>query len=316
MIISASRRTDIPAYYADWFLHRLKEGSVFVRNPMNPHQVSKISLSPDLIDGIVFWSKNPAPLLGRLQELRDYPYYFQFTVNAYGSDIEKNVPSKRDAVIPTFQKLSAEIGKERVVWRYDPILLNEKYTLPYHVKYFRILADRLADYTEKCTVSFFDLYPGIRRNTEALGIFPPSRMQMDELMGRFSAIAAEYGIGIDTCAEEADFRQFGIGHAQCIDAQRLERIGGARLTAGKDTNQRAFCGCVASIDIGAYNTCHHGCVYCYANFSQPLLHSCHSRYDAQSPLLCGSISAADRITSRKMKSYKDGQISLFSSREE
>ena len=126
MIISASRRTDIPSYYSDWFFNRIKDGFVYVRNPMNIHQISKISLSPTIVDGIVFWTKNPTPMLNRLHELNDYTYYFQFTLNPYGTDVEPNVPSKNDIVIPTFQQLSKEIGKNRVIWRYDPIFFNDK----------------------------------------------------------------------------------------------------------------------------------------------------------------------------------------------
>lgn len=131
MIISVSRRTDIPSYYSEWFFNRLNAGYAYVRNPMNPHRISEMSLSPDVVDGIVFWTKNPTPMLNRLHELQDYTYYFQFTLTPYGADVEKNIPSKNDIVIPTFQKLSSMIGKERVVWRYDPILLNDKYTMQY-----------------------------------------------------------------------------------------------------------------------------------------------------------------------------------------
>ena len=143
MIISASRRTDIPNYYSEWFFNRIKEGYVLVRNPMNISQVSKISLSPDVVDGIVFWTKNPLPILDRLEELREYTYYFQFTLTPYGKDVEPNVPSKNDLIIPSFRKLSERIGKERVVWRYDPILFNDKYTMDYHIKYFKALAAKL-----------------------------------------------------------------------------------------------------------------------------------------------------------------------------
>ena len=158
MIISASRRTDIPNYYSEWFFNRIKEGYVLVRNPMNISQVSKISLSPDVVDGIVFWTKNPLPILDRLEELREYTYYFQFTLTPYGKDVEPNVPSKNDLIIPSFRKLSERIGKERVVWRYDPILFNDKYTMDYHVKYFKTLAAKLHAYTEKCIVSILDFY--------------------------------------------------------------------------------------------------------------------------------------------------------------
>ena len=131
MIISASRRTDIPSYYSEWFMNRIKEGFLYVRTPMNVHQVSKISLSPDVVDGIVFWTKNPAPMMDKLDLLSDYAYYFQFTVNSYARDIEPNIPNKNDTIIPLFKKLSNRIGKDRVIWRYDPILLTEKYTIEY-----------------------------------------------------------------------------------------------------------------------------------------------------------------------------------------
>ena len=157
MIISASRRTDIPSHYADWFYNRIKEGYVCVRNPMNVHQISRIPLSPDVIDGIVFWTKNPRPMMDRLDLLRDYMYYFQFTINSYGQDIEANIPSKNDIIIPTFRELSDMIGCERVIWRYDPILLTKKYSIDYHIRYFEEIAKRLSGYTEKCIISLVDL---------------------------------------------------------------------------------------------------------------------------------------------------------------
>ncbi len=311
MIISASRRTDIPSYYGDWFLHRIKQGFVYVRNPMNPHQISEISLAPDVVDGIVFWTKNPSSMLNRLDELRDYTYYFQFTLNPYEADVEKNIPSKNDIIIPSFKKLSSLIGKERVVWRYDPILFNEKYTLQYHIEHFRLLCDNLSDYTEKCTVSFLDSYKNIRRALAGLGIPSVSVEQMRELIGYFSYIAKEHGIYIDTCAESVDLGRYGVGHAHCIDKQRLERIGKYKLHIEKDKNQRAACGCVASIDIGAYNTCKNGCVYCYANFNQTLVKNCCGKHDPTSPLLCGKVSASEMIKRKKAKSYREAQMSLF-----
>ena len=311
MIISASRRTDIPSYYSDWFFNRLKAGYVYVRNPMNPHRISEVSLSPDVVDGIVFWTKNPTPMLNRLDELKDYIYYFQFTLTPYGTDIEKNIPSKNDIVIPAFQKLSSMIGKERVVWRYDPILLNEKHTLQYHIQAFRLLCDKLANYTEKCTISFIDLYKNIQRNITSLGIRVLSPGQILELTGHFSEIAKEYGIYIDTCAEEMDLSKWGVKHASCIDGHRLERLGNYKLDNVKDKNQRDACGCVSSIDIGAYNTCKHGCIYCYANFNARLVHDCCNRHDHFAPLLFGEVSADDIIKPREVKSYINGQMSLF-----
>lgn len=311
MIISASRRTDIPSYFSDWMFHRLKEKYVLVRNPMNMHQVSKIDLSPDVLDAIVFWTKNPIPMLKRLNELSDYTYYFQVTLSAYGPDVEPELPSKNKMLIPAFQKLSKEIGKEKVIWRYDPIFFGGQYTMDYHCKYFRVLASKLGEYTEKCTVSFLDLYRNTERNLSPLGIMKDTYEMQMELLEQFVNIAKEYGFYIDTCAEKNDYKTIGIGHAKCIDQERIERIGGFRLNVGKDTNQRAECGCVSSIDVGAYNTCKNGCLYCYANHSGKMVSKNFQMHNPKSPLLFGEINESDIIKERKVKSLKDGQMILF-----
>lgn len=311
MIISASRRTDIPSYYSEWFFRRLKENYVLVRNPFNPHQVSKISLSPEVVDGIVFWTKNPAPMLSRLAELENYHYYFQFTLTPYGQEIEKNLPSKKEIIIPSFQRLSEEIGKERVVWRYDPIFFNEIYTLDCHCRCFEVLAAELAQYTQHCTVSFLDLYRNTKRNVKQYGMRQVLPAEQMELLGRFAEIAKPYHICIDTCAEVGDFSQFGIMPAQCIDRERLERIGQFRLDIGKDKNQRSSCGCVESIDIGAYNTCKNGCAYCYANYNSATVGDNFRSHHPLSPLLFGEITEADCVREREAKSFADRQMSLF-----
>lgn len=311
MIISASRRTDIPTYYSEWFFNRIREGYVYVRNPMNVHQISKISLSTEVVDGMVFWTKNPIPMIDRLSELNKYVYYFQFTVNSYGKDVEPNIPSKKEVIIPAFQKLSRKIGKEKVVWRYDPILLNEKYTLDYHIKYFNILAERLSGFTEKCTISFIDLYRNTQRNTAPLKIQIPTEEQIEILMSAFSKIATDNGICIDTCSEKIDLEKFGITHAHCIDKDRFERIGEYALRIEKDKNQRTECGCVASIDIGAYNTCKNECLYCYANFSSKTVYKNDKLHNPQSPLLFGTVGEDDVIKQREVHSCRDCQKRLF-----
>ena len=285
MIISASRRTDIPAYYSDWFFNRLKEGYVLVRNPWNIHQVSRISLSHESVDGIVFWTKNPIHMIPRLEELRDYTYYFQVTLNAYGNDIEMNLPSKKETILPAFQRLSKTAGKEKVVWRYDPILFNDKYNHDYHVKYFEVLADKLSGYTDKCIISFLDRYRSINKKLNMMGIEDPSTSQKEELAHQMSDIAKSAGIKIDTCAEDINLSRFGIGHASCIDKERLERIGKFKLNVDKDKGQRPECGCYSSSDIGAYNTCRNGCIYCYANFRQNEIERNYTMQDPDSPFL-------------------------------
>lgn len=311
MIISASRRTDIPACYSEWLFNRIREKYVLVRNPMNPRQVGRISLDPAVTDGIVFWTKNPIPMLDRLDELRDYPFYFQFTLNSYGKDVEPHIPSKSRVMAPTFQRLSSMLGKERVVWRYDPVFFNETYTLDYHCRYFRALADRLGDHTEQCTVSFLDFYQNTARNARSLNIGPQSRPMQLELMGRFSEIAADHGIALNTCAEKMELDFLGISHAHCIDRDRLERIGGFKLSVQKDKNQRPECGCIASIDIGAYNTCENGCLYCYANYSSSTAAKNRALHDPASPLLFGVPGPEDRISVRQVQSCRNCQLDLF-----
>lgn len=311
MIISASRRTDIPSYYSEWFFNRIREEYVLVRNPMNIHQVGKISLSPDVVDGIVLWTKNPIPMIDRLSELDKYSYYFQFTLTAYGRDVERNLPSKNSEIIPAFCDLSKRIGRERIVWRYDPIFINETYSMEYHRKYFRVLAAKLGEYTEKCTVSFLDLYRNTTRNIQPFGIRTLTTDEQMEIISYFSEVAKSYGFYIDTCAEDVDLSKFGVSHAHCIDKERFERIGNFKLDVGKDEYQRGACGCFSSIDIGTYNTCKNGCVYCYANYSQSTVSKQTQCHNPLSPLLFGELGPQDIIKERKMHSCKQCQLTIF-----
>ncbi|WP_285823834.1 DUF1848 domain-containing protein [Schaedlerella arabinosiphila] len=311
MILSVSRRTDIPAFYAEWFFQRIREGFLYVRNPMNPRQVSRIGLSPEVVDCIIFWSKNPAPMLERLDELREYPFYFQFTLTGYGRDIEPGLPDKRKEVIGTFQKLSEKVGKERVVWRYDPILVNGRYTIEYHLKAFEEIAGCLKGYTEKVVISFVDFYAKTLRNTKDLYIKSLSREEMREIAEGMAQIAKSCGLVIETCAEQINLQDVGIRHGSCIDKKRIEKIAGCSLSVEKDKNQREACGCCESIDVGAYNTCRNGCRYCYANYHEEQVRKCIACYDVDSPLLCGRIEPEERVTDRKVRSFRNTQLSIF-----
>jgi hypothetical protein len=278
---------------------------------MNIHQISKINLSPNVVDGIVFWTKNPIPMIDRLDEIKAYTYYFQFTLNAYGKDVEPNIPSKKGIIIPSFKKLSNKVGRDRVIWRYDPILFNNHYTMDYHLKYFKELASHLSDYTEKCTVSFLDLYKNTERNTKPLNIIETSDQQKVDIMQQFAEIAKFYGIYVDTCAEKLSLDHIGIYHAHCIDKKRFERLGNYNLSIDKDKDQRLECGCIASIDIGAYNTCKNGCLYCYANYSSKTVAKNSSAHDPLSPLLFGEVGLDDVVRVREVKSCKDCQLNLL-----
>jgi len=314
MILSVSRRTDIPAFYSKWFYKRIEEGYVLVRNPMNAKQVSRILLDPRLIDCIVFWTKNPKTIMQNLDKLKYYNYYFQFTLNPYDKTIEVNVPDKR-VLIDTFIELSQKIGKERVVWRYDPILLTPRFDKEYHFKWFGYLAEKLHPYTQKCIISFVDLYSKTERKTKHLNIITFTDEIMMEIAEKFSEITRKYNISLETCSEAIDFSRFGINHSKCIDDKLISSIIGKRLSADKDPNQRESCGCVKSIDIGAYNTCKHNCIYCYANFSKNTVDKNYLQHNPDSPLLFGKLNGDEEIKDRAMESYIDSfensQLSFF-----
>ena len=266
MIISASRRTDIPALYSEWLENRLREGFVLTRNPRNHRQVSRILLTPEKVDGIVLWTKNPAPMLDRLSVLEDYAYYFQFTLTPYGKEVEPGFPDKDGVMIPLFQKLSRSIGRERVIWRYDPIFFGRIHTAAWHLERFHEMAARLSGYTEECVISFLDYYRNTEKQMTGLGLTELPQEEKAVFLRKLVQASASYGIQLRACAEDASLEALGVQPSRCIDAFRLERIGGRPVTAGKDKNQRSLCGCAASIDIGSYNTCTHGCRYCYANY--------------------------------------------------
>ena len=310
MIISASRRTDIPAFFSDWFLNRIREGYVYVRNPMNPHQVSRISLAPEVVDCIVFWSKNPAPMAGKLKRLEEYLYYFQFTLNAYGRDMEAHLPFLDDR-IDTFIRLSEQLGRHRVIWRYDPVIVNGRYPLDWHRERFGYIADRLGSYTEKVTISFIDLYPKIAGAIRGKDIHELSHDRKVTLAESFAGIAHAHKLAIDTCAEDIDLDAFGIEHARCIDDRLVSRLLGCAVDVERDKNQRPACGCAASIDIGAYDTCSNGCAYCYANHSPNVRRRNLQAYHPDAPLLCSQVTELDKVTERRVKSQRSGQMRLF-----
>ncbi len=311
MILSVSRRTDIPAFYTEWFMNRIHEKYVLTRNPMNYHQVSRTPITPDVVDFIVFWSKNPAPLLPYLDEIgRDYPFYFQFTLNPYNQDLEPNLPAQEER-IDTFRRISEIYGKERVIWRYDPIILSQKYDLSWHMDQFERLADRLFLYTDTCVFSFVDIYDKIKSNLAAAEYMPITSVQEENFAKCFSVIASNRQIKLKTCAEDIELDQIGIEHSCCIDSDLIERITGYKLSVKKDNTQRSQCHCAESIDVGQYNTCKHMCKYCYANYSIASVKNSYARHDPKSPLLIGNLEANDKVNERKVKSFKQDQLSLF-----
>ena len=296
MIISASRRTDIPAYYSDWFFNRIKEGFVLVRNPMSYRRISRVSLAPDAVDGIVFWTKNPAAMLARLDEIKDFMYYFLFTITPYGKDIEPHLPSKGDVVLPVFKTLSSIIGADRVIWRYDPILINDTYTFDYHRRVFADMAEALHTYTRKVIISFIDAsYRGVKSNTKELALLDFPTTEQKVLASQLAEIAHRYGLAIESCACKLDLRECGIEPARCIDDRLLGKLIGGVLPAKKDKNQRLECGCISSVDIGMYNSCRNGCRYCYANYKKYAIDDIFANHSPASPLISGDVGEEDIV---------------------
>jgi hypothetical protein len=310
MIISCSRRTDIPAFYSDWFFNRLREGYVLVRNPMNSKQVRNVSLTPANVDCLVFWTKNPAPMLDKLHLLHDYKYYFQFTLTPYGKDIEPHLPPKTQ-IIDTFLKLSDKIGTQRILWRYDPILLCEGVNIEYHLDHFEWLAKRLSNYTGKCIISFIDLYRHVQTKLSSISISPPDESEIKILAKKIAQVASANNIIVETCAEKVELANLGIKHSSCIDECLISELIGTKLKIEKDKNQRGLCGCASSIDIGEYNTCSHKCCYCYANSSQKTIEKHLSLHNVKAPLLVGKIRGREKIVERKSVSVLTKQLNLL-----
>jgi hypothetical protein len=264
MIISASRRTDIPALQSDWFLERIREGYVDVKNPFNTRQSRRIYLNPDIIDCIVFWTRNPNPLTRRLSELDDFNYYFTITITPYGKDLEPINPTL-DKTIEAFIALSEKIGRERTIWRYDPILISPEYPVSFHLDNFSKMAEILGIHTEKCVISFIDIYKKLITKLEEPEVRELSISEINEIAHGFSIIAKEQNLTMASCAEEYNLEKFGITKNKCIDDELVSRISGKDIRIKKDKNQRPACGCVESVDIGEYRTCGYACLYCYAN---------------------------------------------------
>jgi hypothetical protein len=301
MIISASRRTDIPAFYSEWFMNRLQEGYCLVPNPFNPRQVSRISLVPESVDAIVFWSKNPAPMLRFLSTVENlgYRFYFLFTVNGYPKALEPGLPTLAER-ISTFIELSERIGPRRVIWRYDPIILSNRTDASYHRKTFENLCRQLAGSTQRVITSIITLYRKTQRNLAPLEkqgyVFdkdPRSNPEIEALLSHMATCAAEHGLDIFACAEKIDYIPLGIRPSSCIDAALIRELWGIPVSSKKDPGQREHCGCAMSRDIGMTDTCPHGCPYCYSTMSPEIALRRYKIHDPGSTALIGSFKPSE-----------------------
>lgn len=292
MIISASRRTDIPAFYTDWFINRIRAGYCRVPNPFNSKQISTVSLLPEDVDAFVFWSKNPTALIPRLGELdqRGFVYYFLFTLNDYPATIEPNLPALADRM-DIFKRLSDTIGPERVIWRYDPIVISSATPQDYHFRCFENICSELSGRTHRVIVSLVDYYRKTDRRLaqlESAGITfdreAARRPETRQLLMRISATASAHRMDIRSCAEPSDLGKVGIPPGGCVDAELIKRLG-RRVSRKKDPGQRNDCRCIISKDIGVPDTCLHGCRYCYATRDHTVAWRRHAEHDPQSPFL-------------------------------
>lgn len=315
MIISASRRTDIPAFYPEWFIERIRAGYCAVPNPFNFKQVSYVSLKPADVEAIVFWTRNPAPLMAQLRELDDQGlnYYFLFTLVNNPKEIDPYSPTL-DRAVAVFRELSERIGPERVIWRYDPIFLSSITPISYHIDNYGSIAERLAGYTKRCFISFVDDYQKAARRIEDLRrlgiVVQPSQAvgpaEVEPLVPELLRIAQSHDIELLSCAEKLNLVVQGVLPGKCIDGELIRQLFKIDVSSRKDPSQRKECGCVISRDIGMYDSCLFGCSYCYATRSFELARRNHLAHDPTSPSLLGNYDAQPPVGS--MVKSKKGQV--------
>ena len=298
MIISASRRTDIPAFYAEWFMNRIRAGYFMKVNPYNRKQTKEVSLAPNDVDAIVFWSKNPRPVLRHLPELMEMGHtpLMHYTLNDYPEELEPGVPSLSYRT-DTFQRISERIGTEQMVWRYDPIILSDKTDVDYHLDVLGDVAHVLKGWTSRVTISFMDFYAKTKGRLSRIEaekgyqfsdwLHPSNSDKLAALAKGLNDIAAANGMSVVTCSEQADLDKYGIRHGACIDQAHIETVLNRTIGGKKDKYQRAECGCIESVDMGSYDTCPFGCPYCYAVRSDKLVRSNQQKHDPKSPYLIG-----------------------------
>ena len=297
MILNVSGRTDIVAFYSNWFMKRLKEGLIDVRNPFNPELVSRIMMED--VDLIFFCTKNPLPILERLKEIKQ-KVYFHITLTPYKKDIEPNVPDKK-LIIDAIKKLSNIIGKENVVIRYDPIFLNDEYDLNYHVKAFDKLCTLLDGYVKKILVSFIDEYQNVRRNYHYLKYRSFNENDYETIGRKFSESAKRHDISVHTCSEERNLVEYGFIKDECLSRELAFKLTGKIYKEEWKARKNKCCHCVEMVDIGVYNSCRHFCKYCYANYDEKKVLDNYQKHDENSSLLIGHLSNSDKIKIRKNK---------------
>lgn len=308
MIINTGMRTDIPAFYSEWFMNRIREGYVLVRNPYRPDWITRYELSPDVVDCLAFCTKNPAPMLRYIDELKRFHQYWFVTITPYDKDIEPNVPPK-EQVMQDFAALSEVVGTNCIAWRYDPIFIDNTYTIERHISDFETMCRTLSGYTNVCVISFIDLYEKVMRNfPQVRTVTSQERIAIGKI---FAEIGNRYGITIKACAEGNDLSQYGVDCNGCMTKETFEQAVGCRLDVPKKKSQRAECSCVLGTDIGAYDTCGHLCRYCYANSNRENVRRNMKIHDPKSPFLIGTLNDGEIIHQAEQVSWIHNQLSFF-----
>jgi len=309
MILNTGGRTDTVQYYSEWLLNRFREGYVLSRNPLFPNIVNRIELNPEVLDVVVFCSKDYRPILPRLHEISDrFNCYYHYTITAYGTDIEPRVPSIEES-IRTLKALAAQVGPEKIAWRYDPVLLTEKYTIERHLETFDRMARDLAPYVDRCIFSFVEMYKKLEVNMPELR--PVSEQDKLTLAKRMGAIARQYGLYLQTCATKEDYEQFGIHRSGCMTAEIFSNSLGIRFKKTAHKGNRAGCLCMESRGLGDYNSCPNGCRYCYANKDHEKALQNYLAHDSNSPLLLGHLQPGDKIVPSRQESLLSKEPGLF-----
>jgi len=304
MILNTGQRTDIPAFFSPWFFNRVREGSVLVRNPVRRELLVRYRIDPAVVDAIVFGTKNPSPMLPRLGELAAFRQLWHVTITPYGKDVEPFVPPKRQ-VVEAVKELARRLGKGKVVWRYDPVFFSPDWTAARHARAFELLAGLLEGAVETAVVSFVDLYrktlanfPGVREATEG---------EIDTLVPALVASAARHGMRLAACHEEAALAAHPqIDCGGCASREAIERALGVRLRVPAGTARaREGCPCLLGNDIGAYDTCRHGCRYCYATSDPARARANAPLHHPDSPLLLGRPAPGELVRDAVQVSWLD-----------
>ncbi len=300
LLLNISGRTDIIAYYTQWLFNRFNDGYALVRNPYNYRNVKKIPLDRKSIDSLVFTSKDYKPILNNIDKFNEkYPIFCYYTITAYGSDIESNVATI-DESIDTFIELSEIIGKEKLAWRFDPLLLTENYSVENLLDSFAYICSAIDNYTSFCVFSFIDMYDKLKTNFPEL--IPFTDAQIDYIIKSLGSIAQEFNMDIQGCLIREDYSKYGIKNSGCITTEILSKANNLHFKDLKHTGMRDGCKCLKWIDIGAYNTCVAGCKYCYANKNKSVALRNFKHHDKNSPILNSKITDDDNITQFKNES--------------